>query len=89
VQPKAKADFKEIWLAEKRADAEKAFDRFLAKYDKATACLAKDREALLTLYDFPRSIGNISAPAIQSRAFSRLCATGRREPRDACHMTRA
>ena len=57
MQPKAKADLKEIWMAEGRADAEKAFDRFLAKYeakyDKAAACLAKDREALLTFYDFP------------------------------------
>jgi putative transposase len=57
VQPKAKADLKEIWMAEGRAHAEKAFDRFLAryeaKYDKAAACLAKDREALLAFYDFP------------------------------------
>ena len=57
MQPKAKADLKEIWMAEGRADAEKAFDRFLAKYeakyDKAAACLAKDREALLAFYDFP------------------------------------
>jgi transposase-like protein len=57
VQPKAKADLKEIWMAEGRADAEKAFDRFLAKYeakyDKATVCLAKDRETLLAFYDFP------------------------------------
>jgi transposase-like protein len=57
VQPKAKADLKEIWQAESRKDAEKAFDRFgakyEAKYDKATACLAKDREALLAFYDFP------------------------------------
>jgi transposase-like protein len=57
VQPKAKADLKEIWMAPGRADAEKAFDRFLAryeaKYDKAAACLAKDREALLAFYDFP------------------------------------
>ena len=34
-----------------------AFDFFLeaygAKYDKATACLAKDRAGLLTFYDFP------------------------------------
>jgi putative transposase len=27
--------------------------RVRAKYDKTAACLAKDREALLTLYDFP------------------------------------
>jgi putative transposase len=57
MQPKAKADLKEIWMAEGRADAEKALDRFLAKYeakyDKAAACLAKDREALLAFYDFP------------------------------------
>jgi transposase-like protein len=57
VQPKAKADLKEIWQAESRKDAEKAFDRFgakyEAKYDKAAACLAKDREALLAFYDFP------------------------------------
>jgi transposase-like protein len=57
VQPKAKADLKEIWMAEGRADAEKAFDQFLAKYeakyDKAAACLAKDRETLLAFYDFP------------------------------------
>ena len=57
VQSKAKADLKEIWMAEGRADAEKAFDRFLAKYqvkyDRAAACLAKDREPLLAFYDFP------------------------------------
>ena len=57
VQPKAKVDLKEIWMAESRANAEKAFNRFLAKYEakygKATACLAKDRETLLAFYDFP------------------------------------
>ncbi len=44
-------------MAETKQDAEKAFDFFLevycAKYDKAVACLAKDRDALLTFYDFP------------------------------------
>ena len=38
-------------------DAEQAFDLFLstyeAKYPKATECLAKDRDTLLTFYDFP------------------------------------
>ena len=57
VQPKAKADLKEIWMAESRDEAEKAFNRFLAKYkakyDKAADCLTKDREALLAFYDFP------------------------------------
>jgi putative transposase len=47
----------QIWMAETRADAEQAFDLFLAtyqaKYPKATDCLAKDRSVLLTFYDFP------------------------------------
>ena len=54
---KAKADLQEIWMAESRKRADKAFDLFLEKYaDKyyqATDCLKKDREALLTFYDFP------------------------------------
>jgi len=57
VQPKAKGDIHEIWQAETKANAEKAFDHFLekyvAKYQKACDCLRKDREQLLTFYDFP------------------------------------
>lgn len=57
VQPKAKSMLHEIWMAEMRADAEVAFDRFVAtlqaKYPKATECLSKDRQALLAFYDFP------------------------------------
>ena len=57
VQKKAKADLHAIYEAESRAAAAAAFDRFLAKYqakyDKAAACLAKDREVLLAFYDFP------------------------------------
>ena len=56
-QPKAKRALQEIWMAETRRDAETAFDAFMAayrlKYEKAAACLAKDREALLAFYDFP------------------------------------
>ncbi len=37
-----------------KAEADKAFDLFIeAKYPKATKCLAKDRDVLLTFYDFP------------------------------------
>ena len=54
---KAKAMLHEIWQAEGRAAAETAFDLFLttfeAKYPKAAECLSKDREVLLTFYDFP------------------------------------
>ena len=57
LQAKAKGHLQDIWLAETKDRAEKAFDFFLeaygAKYDKATACLAKDRAVLLTFYDFP------------------------------------
>jgi transposase-like protein len=57
VQPKAKAMLHEIWQAETKAASETAFDLFVttfeAKYPKATACLAKDRDVLLTFYDFP------------------------------------
>ncbi len=57
LQGKAKSQIHEIWMAESKANAEKAFNHFLkayeAKYPKATECLEKDRETLLTLYDFP------------------------------------
>ena len=57
LQKKAKSHLQGIWMAETRKQAENAFDFFLEaygpKYDKATACLAKDRDALLTFYDFP------------------------------------
>lgn len=57
VQPKAKGDLHEIWQAATKAEAEKAFKDFLekyeAKYPKACECLKKDRDVLLTFYDFP------------------------------------
>ena len=57
VQGKAKAHLQDIWMAETRVDAENAFDFFLqaygAKYDKAVECLARDRDRLLSFYDFP------------------------------------
>ncbi len=57
VQPAAKSDLREIWTAPDRATAEAAIatfaDKYGAKYDKAVTCLVKDRDALLTFYDFP------------------------------------
>jgi putative transposase len=57
VQPAAKADLREIWMAPDRATAEAAIatfaEKYAAKYGKAVACLAKDRDALLAFYDFP------------------------------------
>ena len=57
IQPKAKQDTLEIWMAETREEAEKAFDDFLEKYslkyEPACECLRKDRDVLLMFYDFP------------------------------------
>jgi transposase-like protein len=57
VQPRAKDDLHQIWMAETRTAAEKAFalfvEKYEAKYPKATECLAKDRVELLAFYDFP------------------------------------
>jgi putative transposase len=57
VQPAAKSDLREIWKAPDRATAEAAIatfaDKYGAKYHKAVTCLVKDRDVLLTFYDFP------------------------------------
>ena len=57
LQPTAKAMLHEIWMADTRENANKAFDLFVAtyeaKYSKAVDCLTKDRDVLLTFYDFP------------------------------------
>jgi transposase-like protein len=57
LQAKAKQDLHAIYEAENRQNAERALDRFVAKYgakyDKATACLTKDRDSLLAFYGFP------------------------------------
>jgi transposase-like protein len=57
LQPRAKADLHEIWMAETREQANQAFDKFLAKYgakyEAAYECLRKDRDVLLTFYEFP------------------------------------
>lgn len=57
VQPKAKSSLHEIWKSDTKENAYKAFDLFIntygAKYPRATDCLLKDKEQLLTFYDFP------------------------------------
>jgi putative transposase len=56
-QPKAKSHIHNIWQAETKEDAIAEFDLFIktyeAKYPKAVETLTKDRERLLTFYDFP------------------------------------
>ena len=57
VQANMKADLREIRDAPDRATAEIAIaifvDKYEAKYPKAVDCLTKDRERLLTFFDFP------------------------------------
>jgi putative transposase len=57
IQPKVKQSLHDIWMAETKDAAKKAFDNALecydAKYPKAMECLRKDREELLAFYDFP------------------------------------
>ena len=57
IQAKAKEKLHQIWMASDKAEAQKHFDDFIsiyeAKYPKAAKCLQKDREVLLTFYDFP------------------------------------
>ena len=56
-QAKAKSMLHDIWMAETRRDANKAFDLFVesyqAKYPKAVKCLTEDRDVLLAFYGFP------------------------------------
>jgi putative transposase len=56
-QAAAKEAIQQIWMAETCAEANKAFDLFVkkyeAKYPKAVECLVKDREELLVFFDFP------------------------------------
>jgi len=57
IQSKMKKSLHEIWMAQTRGDAHRAFDLFVnkyeAKYPKAVKCLAKDRKEPLAFYDFP------------------------------------
>ena len=57
IQPAAKQDLREVWQAPDRATAEAAVatfaEKYAAKYEKAVTCLVRDRDALLTFYDFP------------------------------------
>ena len=57
LQSAAKGKLHDIWHAENKDEAERLFSDFIkvygAKYPKVEQCLVKDRDALLTFYDFP------------------------------------
>ena len=90
VQPKAKGMLHDLYLAESKAAADKAFDLFVAtfaaKYPKATECLQKDREKLLTFYDFPAEHGmHIRTTNAIERASLPRCADAPPRPRGPGH----
>lgn len=57
LQAKAKEKLHQIWMAPDKDEAQGHFDDFIniyeTKYPKAAKCLGKDRDVLLTFYDFP------------------------------------
>jgi transposase-like protein len=57
VQSKAKKMIHDMYLSEKKEDAEAVYNRFFelydAKFPNACACLRKDKDVLFTFYDFP------------------------------------
>ena len=79
----AKAAIHEIYQAETRADAEAEIDSFVRtygdKYPKAVSKLVKDRDVLLTFYDFPaphwvhlRTTNPIESPFATVRARTKV-----------------
>ena len=69
---KAKRALQEIWMAETRNDADSAFDAFIetyaVKYDKAAACLVKDRRRLRPPRQHPRQATKDRAAPEPARA---------------------
>ena len=57
LRPRAKRALREVMYAPTKADAETAIEGFVgefeAKYPKATACLVRDQETLLTFFAYP------------------------------------
>lgn len=57
LQKQAKKMLQDIWMADTKNNALKAYKKFInyykTKYPKAVECLEKDKEKLLTFYDFP------------------------------------
>jgi transposase-like protein len=57
IQVKAKKKLHQVWMAPTKDEAQRHFDDFIniygVKYPKAAERLEKDREVLLTFYDFP------------------------------------
>lgn len=57
LQPKAKSMLQQIWMSDTKSNAGIAFNQFIEQFSlkhiEAVKCLKKDRDALLSFYDFP------------------------------------
>ena len=57
IHANAKKHLQDIWMAPTRDEAYQSFNHFIklheAKYPKATDCLLKDKDELLSFYDYP------------------------------------
>src|SRR3979409_1184851 len=71
VQINMKADLREIYGAPTRAAAEAAIevfaDKYGARYDKAVACLTKDREPLLTAHPVEAGVGTPPSGTVRTK----------------------
>jgi transposase-like protein len=88
LQGRAKRGLREAMYAEKRADAVKALEGFAAeygaKYPKAVECMQRDKDKLLTFFEFPaehwkhlRTSNPIESPFATVRLRQRVTKGGR------------
>jgi transposase-like protein len=73
IQGRAKQNLHEIWMAETKTEAEKAFAHFIesyeAKYPKAAECLAKDRDVLLVRLRTTKTRGVLTRDTMLTMVF--------------------
>jgi hypothetical protein len=88
-KPKAKAAIHNIWQAENKVDAEKAFYLFIEtyelKYPKAALCLKKTGSNARYSSISQSNIGKVSAPAIQLNPPLPRSGTVQNAQRAVCH----
>jgi transposase-like protein len=89
-RPKAKQALHNIWQAETKADAEKAFDLFIKtyepKYPKTPSACRKIERSCWHFMIFLRSTGRVFGPAIRLNQPSGRSAIGPNVPRAACRV---
>ena len=91
-QPAAKTMLHEIWMAATRADATKAFERFVGCTERSgrgrRIVLRRIGPSCWRSTTFPRSTGSTSEPATRSKAPSRPCVCGPIAPKALARVRR-